>query len=475
VIRASVIRLAILGATVLAVSTTLAAAAPPPRGTATGANAALVRITIPDQDTVALGEVSWPATPSSEVQSFAYPNDGSVVTLGLSRASVSAQTGSTAAAQSSAEVTALSLFGGDVLAGQVTAHASAGASRRSAGADVGRSIIQGLRVLGQDVPPSPGTVALGDWGTLEVLAQDTGSRRGSSPAAQGSVVVLRLRLTLAHGGLVAGSEIVVGSAEATAAAEASAATPEPPPGSVGPPSPGRQPTDRTPSPPEPDTGEAGIPGGPVRAAPPEVTVKVTLDGYVFPVFGAASFGDSFGGLRTNVPGRWHHGEDIFAPLGAPLLAVADGTVHSIGFIPIGGYRLWLRDKDGNEFYYAHLTAYSPLAVEGNEVKAGDVIGFVGATGDAEGGTPHLHFEIHPAAMVGLGYDGVIAPYPFLVAWRRAEDISFAAGRIYVPSGLGPSIPTLPPPGAVLLQAEDIASLSGLVPGALERALERKRG
>ena len=65
-----------------------------------------------------------------------------------------------------------------------------------------------------------------------------------------------------------------------------------------------------------------------------------------------------------------------------------------------------------------------------------MIGFVGATGDADGGAPHLHFEIHPAAMAGLGYDGVVAPYPILLAWRRADDVSFAAGRIYVPYGAG---------------------------------------
>jgi murein DD-endopeptidase MepM/ murein hydrolase activator NlpD len=211
----------------------------------------------------------------------------------------------------------------------------------------------------------------------------------------------------------------------------------------------------------------------VRAAPADVAAKLTAGGYVFPIFGSASFGDSFGASRPNIPGGWHHGEDLFAPLGAPVLAVADGTLHTIGFIPIGGYRLWLRDTEGNEFYYAHLSAYSPLAVEGKRVEAGDAIGFVGATGDADGGTPHLHFEIHPAAMIGLGYDGVVAPYPFLVAWRRLEDVSFAAGRIYVPSG--PNAPTLPPPGAVLLQADDIASLSGLVPGALERALRKKPG
>jgi hypothetical protein len=68
----------------------------------------------------------------------------------------------------------------------------------------------------------------------------------------------------------------------------------------------------------------------------------------------------------------------------------------------------------------------------------------------------------------LGYDGVVAPYSILLAWRRAEDISFSAGRLYVPTGPGGT--TLPPPGAVLLEADDIGSASGLVPGSLERAL-----
>jgi murein DD-endopeptidase MepM/ murein hydrolase activator NlpD len=387
---------------------------------------------------------------------------------------VSAQTGATAASQAVAETSAVSLLGGDVLAGQVSAHASAGASLRSAGADVGTSVVQGLSVLGQEVAATGGSVALGDWGTLQVLVRDTGSRRGRAPAAQGSVAALRVQLTAARGGLPAGSEIVVGSAAATAVVDAQAPpSQDPPRGIGGAPTTGSRPTTpSTPRPPEPDSGGVAIPGGPVRAAPPDVTARLTAGGYVFPVYGTASFGDSFGGPRPNIPGGWHHGEDIFAPLGAPILAVADGTVHSIGFIPIGGYRLWLRDADGNEFYYAHLSAYSPLAVEGKHVEGGDVIGFVGDTGDADGGSPHLHFEIHPAPLLGLGYDGVVAPYPFLVAWRRAEDVFFAAGRVYVPSR--PGVPTLPPPGAVLLQAEDIASLSGLVPGALERALERKK-
>jgi len=69
-------------------------------------------------------------------------------------------------------------------------------------------------------------------------------------------------------------------------------------------------------------------------------------------------------------------------MGTPILAVADGTVFSVGWNTLGGNRLWLRDKDGNTFYYAHLSAYSPLAVNGLRVKAGAVLGFVGNTGDA---------------------------------------------------------------------------------------------
>jgi murein DD-endopeptidase MepM/ murein hydrolase activator NlpD len=466
------IRAGVAVGAVLLATTALAAAAPPPRGAETGATAAIVRITVPGQPEVVLGELEWPATTAAEVQSFAFPDDGAAVATGASRASVTAQTGSSAVAQASADTIALSLFGGDVVAAQVTASASAGASARSAGADVARSSVQGLRVLGADVPATPGTMPLGDWGVLHVLAKDTGSRRGTVPAAQGGVSALRVVLTAARGGLPAGTEVVIAEARATAVVEV-AEPADLPRGVGGSPPAGEGQGDGRPQPPEPQVDAAGIPGGPVRTAPPGVGATLTKAGYVFPIFGSVSFGDSFGAPRPNVPGRWHHGEDLFAPLGAPVLAVADGTLHSIGFIPIGGYRLWLRDGEGNEFYYAHLAAYSPLAVEGKRVEAGDVIGFVGATGDAEGGTPHLHFEIHPAAMIGLGYDGVVAPYPFLLAWRRAEDVSFAAGRIFVPSG--PNAPTLPPPGAVLLQAEDIGPFSGLVPGALENALERKRG
>jgi murein DD-endopeptidase MepM/ murein hydrolase activator NlpD len=460
-----VIRLAAAVVAGIAASATLAAAAPPPRSATTSASAVLLRITVPGQDTVSLGELEWPTSTTADVQSFQYPADGSVVSVGRSRDAVFASPGAAAATQSFAEAIVLSLFNGEIVAGKVTSSVSAGASARSVGTDVSASEVQGLRALGRDISSSQGSTQLEDWGTLTVLSGDSGSRKAGPPGAQASVTALRVRLSAAHGGLPAGSEIVVASAQATSVADLSAPPRPPSSGRNERPTSGGR-SGRLPRAPEPDVG-GEVPGGPVRVAP-EVAARLSSGGYVFPVYGTASFGDSFGAPRPDVPGGWHHGEDIFAAAGTPLLAVADGTLHTIGFNRIGGYRLWLRDTQGNEFYYAHLSAYSTLAVEGRSVQAGDVIGFVGDTGDADGGAPHLHFEIHPAAMAGLGYDGVVAPYSILLAWRRADDISFSAGRIYVPTG--PGSVTLPPPGAVLLEADDIASTSGLVPGALEHAL-----
>jgi len=152
---------------------------------------------------------------------------------------------------------------------------------------------------------------------------------------------------------------------------------------------------------------------PLLAPPVGLQPQLTAGGYVFPVYGPANYGDTYGAFRGDVAGNWHHGDDIFAALGAPILACADGIVFSVGWNDVGGNRLWLRDQEGNEFYYAHLSAYTPLAVEGRRVEAGDVIGFVGDTGDADGGSPHLHFEIRQPAAPGSYTGTPINPYESL--------------------------------------------------------------
>lgn len=445
------------------------AAAAPAKPEARAA-ALVARITLPGGTIVSSEEV---VAPPADVSSgpYAYPEDGSVVAVGGSSSTVAAQPGTSSSAEAAADALVVSLFAGEVTAESVRTRAAAAAGIAGANADASASSVTSLVVLGQEVTPSPNAqLPLADWGTLEILGDSTETRGGDERRGEATVVGLRIRLVADHGGLPAGAVVEIAVAEALAAAAPGAATSPPARPAPKPPNPPPAPPPLL-GPREPGQSTAGAPPELVRPGP-EVTSRLTQAGYVFPVFGPASFGDAFGAPRADVPGGWHHGEDIVAPLGTPLLAVADGTVFSVGWNEIGGWRLWLRDTAGNEFYYAHLSAYSPLAVDGTRVRAGDVLGFMGNTGDAEGGTVHLHFEIHPAALLPLRYAGAVAPYPFLVAWRRAEDVSFATGRRYVPGAGARGL--APPAGAILLEVDDISRTSGLVPGALRRAVTVRR-
>lgn len=198
------------------------------------------------------------------------------------------------------------------------------------------------------------------------------------------------------------------------------------------------------------------PGSVLPSAPPTMRPALGERGYAFPVYGPSSFGDTFGAARSDVPGGWHHGDDIFAPLGAPVLAVAHGTVFSVGWEKVGGRRLWLRDDRGNLFYYAHLSAYSPLAVNGAIVNAGDVLGFIGDSGDAEGTPYHLHFEVHPIGLVDRGYDGAVDPTSYLRSWRHVQNPQLDTGGDWTPSVLGS---TAPRAGAVLLGSSLVPALT----------------
>jgi murein DD-endopeptidase MepM/ murein hydrolase activator NlpD len=367
------------------------------------------------------------------------------------------------------DLLAVSLFDGEITADSLQLRSGAAAGPGGASTDASTAAVSGLTVLGSPVAATPGSqVQVADWGVLDraTVAGTTGS--GGKRSAEATVVGLRLRLLAAHGTLPVGSEIIVGRGFTHVVAETqdTGATPPPKPKPKPKPVPKPRPSD------EPLEPGKSIPGAPpqlVKPAP-DVVARLTQGGYVFPVFGPAAYGDTFGAFRADIKGNWHHGEDIVAPLGTPLLAVADGTLFSVGWNEIGGWRLWLRDAAGNEFYYAHLSAYSPLARDGQRVQAGDVVGFLGKSGDAERSIPHLHFEIHPVELLSLGYDGAVAPYPFLVAWQRSQDVSFASGRRYV-VGTAAGLPLAAlRAGAVLLEASDISRTSGLVPGALAKAV-----
>src|SRR5262249_442426 len=246
------------------------------------------------------------------------------------------------------------------------------------------SQIQGLQVFGQPTAvTTTAPIALADWGTLELLVSSTTTRtdKKTPKSAEASVIGVRLKLTADHGRLPAGSEIDFGPARAPAVEAAQTPTASvTTPGKAKPSAPVVDHSGRKRTLVEPGSSIPGAPPALVHPIPPDVKATLSSHGYVFPVYGPATFGDSFGAPRPDIVTGRPHGEDIFAPMGTPLLAVADGTVHTVGWNEIGGWRLWLRDGQGNEFYYAHLSAYSPLAVEGRHVHAGDVVGFLGDSG-----------------------------------------------------------------------------------------------
>jgi murein DD-endopeptidase MepM/ murein hydrolase activator NlpD len=148
------------------------------------------------------------------------------------------------------------------------------------------------------------------------------------------------------------------------------------------------------------------------------TPALHASGYVFPLATRVWVADTFGAARAGV--SWHHGDDLFAARGTPVRAVASGVLFSVGWQRLGGRRLWLRDRAGNEFYYAHLDGYARGTRNGAHVRAGAVIAFLGNSGDAEQTPPHLHFEVHPASLLGLGYDGAVDPTAYLRSWPSAS-------------------------------------------------------
>jgi murein DD-endopeptidase MepM/ murein hydrolase activator NlpD len=145
---------------------------------------------------------------------------------------------------------------------------------------------------------------------------------------------------------------------------------------------------------------------------------------VFPVVGKVSFTDDFGDPRWE---GGHPGNDILADRGAPVVAVEAGRIVFWTKSASAGCMLYLYGKSGTTYQYIHLNndltakndnrgscvagvSYAPNLRDGQDVKVGELIGFVGDSGDANGIHPHLHFEVHP------GGGQAVSPYRWL---RRA--------------------------------------------------------
>ena len=126
----------------------------------------------------------------------------------------------------------------------------------------------------------------------------------------------------------------------------------------------------------------------------------------FPMQGRCSFVDSWGEPRSG--GRLHEGTDLIGPRGLAIYAVVDGVItKAYNGLALGGNSLRLTMGDGTYFFYSHLDSFAPGIGAGVPVRAGQIIGYNGSTGNA--GSPHLHFEVHPRG------GAAVNPYPLLKA------------------------------------------------------------
>jgi murein DD-endopeptidase MepM/ murein hydrolase activator NlpD len=151
-----------------------------------------------------------------------------------------------------------------------------------------------------------------------------------------------------------------------------------------------------------------------RAAPAPAPAPVAAPGvdpasipvatnFICPIAGPVAYSDSWGDARGG--GRRHKGTDLMNPHGTPNVAVVSGSIerHNSG---AGGLSIYLRGDDGHTYFYAHL---SEVVGPDRRVAQGEVIARTGNSGNARGGSPHTHFEIHPNG------GPAVNPYPTIAA------------------------------------------------------------
>jgi len=158
---------------------------------------------------------------------------------------------------------------------------------------------------------------------------------------------------------------------------------------------------------------------PVPTTMPPSSASDAPTGLLLPVQGiqASQLRDTFTDARSE--GRVHDAIDIMADAGTPVLAVADGTVEKLFDSERGGLTIYQFEPSGRWcYYYAHLQRYADGLAEKQVIKRGEVIGYVGSTGNASADAPHLHFEVHVLGPEKQWWKGEsINPFPLLQAGR----------------------------------------------------------
>lgn len=159
----------------------------------------------------------------------------------------------------------------------------------------------------------------------------------------------------------------------------------------------------------------------------------------FPVAGLANYSDDWLEPRFSGGFHLHQGTDIFADAGVPIRAPFAGTAR-LDPNGLGGLAVTVTQTDGTYVYMAHMSAYAPIMTTAKQVPVnqGDVVGFVGNTGDAAGGPTHCHFELHPKG--GAAVD----PKSSLDAWLKAATTNVPKVIAAFKASKQPP-PTTPPP------------------------------
>jgi murein DD-endopeptidase MepM/ murein hydrolase activator NlpD len=171
----------------------------------------------------------------------------------------------------------------------------------------------------------------------------------------------------------------------------------------------------------------------VLAAPAAgaISARSGVPQLVFPIVGKVVYSDDFGDARWQ---GGHEGNDLLADRKAPVVAVEPGKVRFWTSSASAGCMLYLYGKSGTTYLYIHLNndltarndnrgscvagvAFAPGLVDGQEVETGELIGYVGDSGDADGNHPHLHFELHP------GGGRAVSPF----RWLRKATVLPALG------------------------------------------------
>ena len=161
--------------------------------------------------------------------------------------------------------------------------------------------------------------------------------------------------------------------------------------------------------------EAGV----AEATPPPV--PPSRPGLAMPIAGLrpSDLRDSFEEIHG---GHRHEAIDILEPRGTPVLAVDDGVVQKLFHSVPGGITIYqFNPAKTHCYYYAHLDRYAEGLAEGQPVRRGDRIGYVGTSGNAPPQTPHLHFAIYTLGPEKRWWEGTaIDPYPLLLKAQRAD-------------------------------------------------------